>query len=463
MFEKIKKLFNVEKKGYSLQNLSVDKNYSFRGFLNDYGWHRLLSWDALRYYQKIEPLSSGLNKITDPMSSIPLQVKKQDGTLSTDEPVLQRLNQPNSDFTWQEFLTQIYNYYKLTGNSYIIATGNVTREPLELWSMPPQYVEIKADRSDGYVEYYKVSYNSVVEYFYREEINGVFRFYNTARDKEFWHIRTFNPYYGANDLYGSSPLNSLYYELEQYEAANVHNYSLLERGAYILGILMFENVLPDDQYRRLKEQFNNYYSGASNAGKTFFADGAGKGDYKPLMQSNRDMNFFDLKKDTRLQIYNSLKVPLALVSPDHMTMSNYQEARLALYDEAVLPGLSRILKELSNFLMYRYSPEDEITYDENDISVIKNRNLDYVLKLKETQSLTYNDLRQKLGMDDIQGGDVLYQSNTLVQVGAEQVQQQQERNEEIERFALILDKQGKTEKEIKELVKKYYDTNYNTK
>jgi HK97 family phage portal protein len=374
------------------------------------GKQNISFYNCIYYYQQCAPLFSGIQLISDEVAGIePYLFDENKNEFIEKHPLLDLLYHPNADSTGSEFMEQMAAFYLITGNCYIVASGTVNRPPLELWVIPPQYVTITAG-SDGYAETITVAPNTnTSDTFTRKEVDGRFRYYS-SNDKEVWHIKEFNPLQGFNYLYGMSKLTPIWYEIEQYINSSIHNLSLLKRGARSSGALTSERELSDDEFMRLSEQIDRFYAGAQNAGRPLLLESGI--DFKEMSVTNKDMDFLELKKNVTYSIYTALKIPLPLISPEHMTMSNYENANLTLYDNAILPLVNRLYHELTVFLMPRYPNSENlcIAYSPDEITALEPRRVTDLKQIKEIGVLTVNEIRAKMGYEPLQGGDTLYGS-----------------------------------------------------
>lgn len=377
-------------------------NYLFNRQLSNLGFYV-----AIDYYQKCAPLFSAVQLLADEISGItPYVYNTNDRTFTVKSPLLDLLENPNLDITGNEFLEQLACYFIITGNCFIVATGDSNRPAKELFIIPPQYVTLSPSKN-GYADTMSIS----SEFFYSDtfkarEVNGRLRFYNET-GAEIWHIKEYNPLMGYNHLYGMSKVMPIQHEIEQYIHSSRHNLSLLVRGARPSGALVAQTPLDQDQFMRLSEEIDRFYAGSNNAGRPILLENGI--DFKEMSVTNKDMDFMELKKNVTNTIFNTLKIPLPLVSPDHMTMSNMDAARLTLYDNAVLPLVNRIFTELTNFLMHRYTNDKNLIlwYSVEEISALEPRRNDELMKQKSLGVLTINEIRSKIGYEPLEGGDVL--------------------------------------------------------
>lgn len=401
------KIFNIfKKKEAKSQGF---RRQSFIDYLLCNKQYDLAAQQAINYYSNCAPLYTAINWIAQEGSSINIKLfdPKKDSFIDK-HPVLDLLAAPNADSTYEEFMYALITFLQLTGNSYLVADGPVNRPPISIHNTPPQSLSwTMAD--DGYPKSFQVSSVNDSHTFLRKIVNSRFRYYEQDM-RELWQIKTFNPDTTNFKIVGKSPLNSIYYEIEQYLSSSIHNLSLLKRGSTINGIFKHGNKLTDDSYRRLQSQIDMFFSGENNAGRTFLAeDGL---DFIPTSQSNKDMDFLELKKNVTETIYNLFRIPLPSVSAETMTLANMDAAKLDLYDNAVTPAINRIYAELTNFLLSRY-PNTEgmyFTYDPSEILALESRKNENLKFLQSLNILTTNELRRLVGYENLDaGGDSLYQ------------------------------------------------------
>jgi HK97 family phage portal protein len=336
-------------------------------------------------------------------------------------PVLELLKNPNPVDTFATFLNRMVVFFDATGNTYLLSTGGVKKPPLELFAASPATISVE-QAMDGFVSKFSRSDVGTSEVYLRYSIDGKFRYYsnaeNSAVNQELRHVKRFSTRGSLTALRGASLAQSIYFDIEQFINAGQHNLSTLKRGATPSGLLTLDTelseMLSDEQRESLKEQLQNYYSGAENAGRTGFIDAPIK--WQQMSQTNKDMDFLQLKRDTESMIYKRFKIPLPFVSEETMTMANRESARLDFYQDAILPLLNRIYSELTMFLMYRYPGSEDliITYDISKIPALEPRKLDQVGKLKSLDVLSTNEIRSMVGEDVVVGGDEILVPTTLM-------------------------------------------------
>ena len=411
---------NIFKKFFNKKLITSKKSLLDKINVYEHYTDKVNNSKAINYYKKAYPIATGIDIIGDEFEAIKPQLYNiKSNKYENDKNIINLLNTPNADITMTEFLGEISRYYLITGDSYIMATGNINREPLELFSIPPQNVIPFASRIDPFVEKFVVISNNTTITFKKnpDEKNGL-RYINSD-NRELWHIKRFNSDSGQAGLEGLSMLNAIYLEIEQHYKSGKHNLSVLKNGITTSGVLSFEEDLTEDQREYVNQQLRERNIGENNAGRIFVFDR--KSDFKDMGKSFKDMDFRNLRKDMELSVYNRLKIPLPLISTETQTYNNMYQAKLGLYDNAVIPLINRIYSELQRFLFYRYKLDSKIynlIYNENDIEVLSERNMQNKERLSKINIFTTNELRNMFGYADIPGGETLYIPSNLLPLGS---------------------------------------------
>lgn len=390
-------------------------------------WYAFSNIKCYQYYIESSPLFTAIDRIVPEIESIrPLIFDKRNQVFIDDHPLLDKLKNPNTNLTWSEFVGQFATNFLISGNNFAYATnrpGKIDEPPLEVFIENPQTINILPDPRDGLAGTYQVtdSYNNVK--FYRDDLG--FRFLDNKNrreaEREIYQTKTFSPYVGQwQRLWGLSRIYPIYFELEQFRESSVHNLSLLEKGGRPSGIIYLDNEVSDKEAQRIQQQVSQAYQGSNNAGRIIVV-ASNDGKFQEMSINNKDMDFLELKKNITNTIFNIYKIPIPLVSPDTMTLANYTIAQLALYDGAVLPLMSKILQELTDFLMPRYDDSGDLTlaYDPREIPALQERHTQQIINLKNTEALSKNETRALMKLDPVDGGDKVYRSSTLVPIDAD--------------------------------------------
>jgi len=176
-----------------------------------------------------------------------------------------------------------------------------------------------------------------------------------------------------------------------------------------------------EDFEEVKQRVRSQYGGAQNAGEIGVTAG-GKLDIKEAGINNKDMDFANLQRMAREAVALQYKVPLPLLSTDAATFNNYREAKLALYDDAVLPLADRIFAGLSDLLLPRYGLDPSrtrITYDMDDITALATRRNEELKLRREINIESTNELREMIGREPAQGGDQILAPANMVPIATD--------------------------------------------
>jgi HK97 family phage portal protein len=403
-----------------------------------------------RYYEQVAPFATGIDMIIDAAAQItPYLFDKAENQFTKEHEFLDLLAAPNSDKTHNDFVKQTLLNYLVFGNAYIIATGLDPRKPpKELYCVSPRSVSIVESNNDYYPDSYQVTVNDKIDIFKKEENELGVRYYN-AQGNELWHIK--RQTCKNNSLKGDSIASAIRYDLEQYLQAGIHNAALLKNGFNPNVSIILKDNMTDDDFNSTCESIKKYYHGSENAGKALVSSGIEK--IENLGLSAKDMDFLNLRKSSANAIYLRLGVPLALVSPDNMTLANMETSQYLFYDSTVLPLVKKFYTELTVFLGHRYGLEDlELWYDENEIGPNADRKAGIVEKYSKLGIFTINEMRGHLGFEPADGGDAILGQSTSVPV-AQDTYTEDEPKPDKKLFMDMMSDKGLTQDELEEIAK----------
>lgn len=361
-----------------------------------------------------------VNEISKGASAVPFVLRYKD-TIVEDHPLIDLLNRPNPLQSYTEFFNSLYGYLLLSGNSYVLKVGAERGAPQELHQLRPDRITIKGG-GNPIPEKYQYMINGKVQAVYPVDQDSGF--------SELKHIKLWNP---LDDYYGCSPLAAAAVEVDQHNMSSKHNVNLLSNGARPSGAVIFKPKddqgfpvnLTESQRQQLLTDLNNRFSGTSNAGRPLLLEG--DFDWKEMGLSPKDMDFLNLKHLSSTDIAMCFGVPSQLVGvPDAQTYANVAEARLALYEETIIPYLRKIASDLNEWLVPMFGDSLSLDFDIDAIPALSERRkkiYENVIGAVREGIMTRNEAREKIGLDPVKGADGLYISATLFPLGEEDVPQ----------------------------------------
>ena len=168
----------------------------------------------------------------------------------------------------------------------------------------------------------------------------------------------------------------------------------------------------------LKENLAVMNAGATNAGKIMMLPPGYKFDV--VKMSQEDIEAIKTKKFQIQQWSAITRVPMYLLGDmDKTAYSNINELRLAYVRNAVVPYLEIICQALSRFMFLEHEKNEgyEIRFSTANISESDTKTtIDMYKELFYTGAITTNELRIKLDMPVIPGGDKRYIQTSLMAV-----------------------------------------------
>lgn len=357
---------------------------------------------AREAYGKNVVAYQSVNKIADAISSVKFMVFRGEQEL-TDHPLLRLLDRPNPLQSGADYMQAKVGYLLLAGNGYEERV-KIGAEVRELYQLRPDRMRI-------------VPANNGIPAAYEYSVGGrKVRFDVDARtlDSDLRHLKLFNP---TDDWYGLSPVEAGAYAIDQLNESMAWLQALLQNSARPSGALVLKDggSLSDDNFNRLKAQIEEQYSGSRNAGRPMLLEGGL--DWKQMGLSPADMGIIEAKFSAARDVALAFGVPPLLLNiPGDNTYSNYKEARLAFWEDTVLPLLNMMLNDWNAWLAAPYGVELRANVDE--IPAIAEKRLQLWQMADASNDLTINERRAMKGYEPIVGGDVILINASQIPLGS---------------------------------------------
>ena len=351
-----------------------------------------------------------VNEISRGASAVPFVIKAGDQIIE-EHPLIDLLNRPNPLQSYSEFFNSLFGYVLLSGNAYILKVGAETSTPQELHQLRPDRIVIKGSGNKIPDRYQYVLNGKVHQQYEVDQENGF---------SDLKHIKLWNP---LDDYYGLSPMSAAAVEVDQFNMASKHNVNLLNNGARPSGAIVFKPQddagfavnLTESQRQQLLTDLNNRFSGTANAGRPLLLEG--DFDWREMGLSPKDMDFLNLKHMSATDIAMCFGVPSQLVGvPDAQTYANVAEARLALYEETIIPHLRKLSSDLNEWLVPMFDERLRLEFDIDAIPALSERRrkiYENVTSAVREGIMTRNEAREIIGLQPVDGADDLYISATL--------------------------------------------------
>lgn len=258
-----------------------------------------------------------------------------------EHPLLDLIARPNARATGGGLVEAVAGHLLLAGNAYVEAVS-LDGRVRELHVLRPDRMRV-VPGADGWADAYDYT------------VGGrTLRFLQDGAVPPILHLALFNP---LDDHYGTPPLEAAQTALDLHNAAGAWNKALLDNSARPSGALVYGGAgnLSDEQFDRLKEELENNFSGAANAGRPLLLEGGL--DWRPLSLSPKEMDFLEARNAAAREIALAFGVPPMLLGiPGDATYANYSEANRVFWRQAVLPMARRIGEGLARWLGPAFGP-----------------------------------------------------------------------------------------------------------
>lgn len=320
-------------------------------------------------------------------------IKQRNGNIVDNHPLYNLAENPNPRYGASDFfhlysmLTDIYGetfWYKVR--------GDITGKVKELYLLNPAQVELKIENGElvGYILH---KANGTQVPFLPEEI---------------YHDKQPNPF---NEWRGLSVLEraSLYVDTEI--TTSQFTLSYMQNNASPSGIVS----LPDmdkNAFQQFAQQWREGYEGPTNAGKTAFIRG-GEASFKAVGATLRDVDqkvTREMAKDDVLMMFDMPKGLLGASGEKGLGRNELEPLEYIFSKYKIEPMMNRLDGIWQDILGVKDSSV-EITHDSpipEDKQFIQQQNKELV-----NIALTVNEVRERIGLPPIKGGDEIQPKNVV--------------------------------------------------
>ncbi|MDD3370685.1 MAG: phage portal protein [Alphaproteobacteria bacterium] len=330
-------------------------------------------------------------------AAVPFILYDADGNELADHPLLTLLAHPNPLQDGITFLENLHANLQIFGNAYIEAVRPASESaPTELYALRPDRMKVIPGPT-GLPEGYQYSVNGQTTTWPADPLTG---------RSNVLHIKQYHP---LDDWYGLAPMEAALQSIDQHNASGAWNQALLNQGARPSGALVYAPkdgpaTLSDDQLQRLREEMGQLYQGERNAGRPLILEGGLE--WREMSLSPKDMDWLSGRNNAARDIALAFGVPAQLIGvPDAQTYANVEQARMAFYEETVLPQIGKVVAALDRWLCPMYADEPALDFDPDSISALTEKRQTQWNKIQSADFLTTNEKREAAGYGPLPDGD----------------------------------------------------------
>ena len=349
---------------------------------------------------------SAVSHISRAVAAIELSLYKtrvSRGEIKTEEIIehpslslVQHVNRFTTQYQMFE-LTQVY--LELMGEAFwalIRENGNIT----EMWALRPDWVTVKPSKTDVVSHYEYKPFGTGKEV--RLERDDVI---------PFKVVNPENPYRGFGTAKASAMAIDINDFSDQWQRAFFYN------SAMPSIIFTTDQKLNERTITRFMKSWETKFGGPKKAHQIAFLGGGMKPDFVP--SSAKDMDFINLQHWVRDEILASFKVSKAnLGVVEDVNRANQEATDARFMKQVVKPKMYSLATQLTEFLLPLYPDTEGYFFDFKDpVPPDIESDLKYYENALKYGWMTINEIREKEGLEPVEGADVIYLPFSLQPLG----------------------------------------------
>jgi len=376
------------------------------------------SWTAHEFaifvqegYQKNPVVRRCCSLIAKTAAGLPIKLTKDGEALDQpNHPLMLMLRKPNPEQSWSQFCEEWVLFRQLSGEGPVrgITVANMVRE---LWVLRPDHLSIMEFRSG-------VPYRW--QYTEQMDMQSSYLVNMTRPERgKFFELMMWKETNPMHRYRGLSPMISAAFAVDTLNAYAESNKATLDNGITPSGVFTYKpkegpGTLNDTQYTRLKGQITETHAGARNTGKPMLLEGGLE--WVATGLSPKDMEYIAGKKMSAGDVCMVYGVPPQMIGIEgSQTFANYDQARMSLYEDTVIPLMQDGLDALVNWLSPLYKEQGlRLEVDIDAIPALAPRRAESRKVIESSSNLTVNEKRVALGYEERDEGDVILVSSSMI-------------------------------------------------
>lgn len=347
--------------------------------------------DYYDMYKSHPIVRAAIDKIAETATNVGYDFVPRDSRAKNNESeltVLKAFFSKQDNFIYE--LRRIYTDLLIYGDAFLYIVPDRRRNPTKLKRLSPKTLHIEANKNGKIIAYYQKNLEDISDDPVRFE------------PQEILHFMIADP---DNDLYGLSPLESLRWAVTADIYAQRYNAAFFANSGVTGTIIGVRNANPDELQRNRK-WLEEHYTGPENAHKPIVIEGESI-TIEKAVATHTEMGFLDGRRFITMEILAVLDVPPAKIGiMESANRSNSKEQDKSFRTESVSP-LQNIVQNVINdqFVRKILGVEEMVfAHSEGDTRDAIEQ-MDYFTKGEAWGVFNPNEVRSKLGMAPVEGGD----------------------------------------------------------
>lgn len=311
--------------------------------------------------------------------------------------IIDLLENPNPNDTGFTLIEMHDILMSLAGESFwYMPYGEKTKQPKEIYLLRPDLMGVALDEMGmpkGYVltkeDGTKIPFDPL----------------------EIIHHKLPNPQNPSRGM-GVVEAGMIYIQTEQGTATWSNSY--IHNNARPAGIVSFNGKMSDEDFAKIKRQWDDKFAGVENAGKTAFIRNTevaftqvGDGLDKIALETLKNIS-----KEDIMFMFRISKPMMGIV--DGVALNNGKTAKRIFLENVIKPRMDRLVNTLNKKLAYRFGENIEIAFE----SPVPEDLVEKSAYLNAASYMTINEKRELEGLEPVTGGDDVLVPLNLIPLGA---------------------------------------------
>jgi len=311
-----------------------------------------------------------------------------------DHPALALLRNPNQPETGIEFLRKHWFMVQIPGNNYWLHDATAGSDPLNLEQLFPQWTKVNVTMESGVVSFSYGRNRAELVTFPREQV---------IQFK--WLPSPTLPYYGVGWL------NAIQVECDSLAMATQTAFNRWSNEGRPDWFVKMPEGTTEDQLEQMMEKIRGM-RGPLHAGKSQAIAATGA-EFTPMQWPNKDIQYLEEKKDLRETIWRAAGIPAQLMQMATTGLTNsgsaQGEARTFYVENTLMPAMGLFTSRLNeDYLpLFGIEPGEMWLAADNPVSDDQTEVQKFVMDAVERAVITPNEGRALVGLEPIDGGDLL--------------------------------------------------------
>lgn len=319
--------------------------------------------DLLHKYGRSVWVYIAVSRVANSCSQIALRVidKRKKGKpneeVTTGKGLIDLLSNPNPWQSRKEFIETLCLHLLLTGNAFIEkAEMDAYGRPKELYILNPKYMAVVPDKKN-FIKGYKYTINNKVVAFLPNEVI---------------HVKLPDP--RGESRMGLSPLAAARMTITADDDARDWNSSYFSNATWPSGIIVSQEPMGEQEFRRAKRELKTNYEGKSKVGKVILLEGGL--DWKQVTPNPKDLDFLNLIKFSREEILSLFGVPPSIAGIFQFENSTSRSAgtreqAMSFHSDTCIPLLNRIIQKLNQHVVKLFGENYDLVHDISNIPALR--------------------------------------------------------------------------------------------